>query len=388
MFDRDLPGFGIKITPSGRKVFLFQYRFPPGRGGRTRRVTIGDYGEGLTPDQARALAAKLRGSVATNTDPFEELQEVHRQTHLRKEAERRASTRTIEMICRDYLERHIKPRNRSWAEYERIFRLDILPALGARQVDELKRADIVRLLDDLEANKSRHAADAALRVLRAMLNWYAIRDDQIVNPIVRGMNRMSAKESARDRILTDAELQAIWSALQDTPYPFGPLFILLLLTAQRRDEVASMRWGDIQGDLWIIPKERYKTGRENVTPLTPTALRLIHSSPRMGDFVFTTTGKTPVSGFSRAKRMLDQKSATSDWRLHDLRRTARSMMSRTGVPGEIAERVLGHAIPGIAAVYDRHDYVEQKRDALFRLEKLILELCDDRTSQESDRRQT
>lgn len=381
VFDRDLPGFGLKITPSGRKIFLFQYRFPPGRSGKTRRVTIGEYCEGLTPEQARAVAARLRGRVAENIDPFEEEQQAQREVHARNELKRKTSERSVANIVTKYIERHVKPRNRSWAEYARLFDHFILPHLGAKQIDDLKRGDIVSLLDDIEASVSRHTADAVLRVLRAMLNWYAVRDDQFVNPIVRGMNRMSAKESARDRILTDAELQAVWCSAQNTPYPFGPLFQLLLLTAQRRDEVASMRWSDINGDLWIIPKERYKTGRENVTPLTQTALRVIHSIPQTGEFVFTTTGKTPVSGFSRAKRMLDQKSGMSDWRLHDLRRTSRSMMSRAGVPAEVAERVLGHAIPGVAAVYDRHDYVEQKRGALLRLEALILELCDDQTSQ-------
>lgn len=381
VFDRDLPGFGLKITPSGRKVFLFQYRFPPGRAGKTRRVTIGDYGEGLTPEQARAMAARLRGRVAENVDPFEEERQAHREVHARREEASKASASSMSIISANYLERHVKPRNRSWSQYERLFRLYILPTFGERRIDELRRADVVKLLDDIEATRSRHTADAVLRVLRAMLNWHAVRDEDFVNPIVRGMNRMSAQASARDRILTDAELRAVWSALNDTPYPFGPLIRLLLLTAQRRDEVASMRWSDIHGDLWIIPKERYKTGRENVTPLTRTALSLIQAIPRMGDFVFTTTGTTPVSGFSRAKRMLDHKSATSNWRLHDLRRTARSMMSRVGVPRDVAERVLGHAIQGIVAVYDRHDYVAQKRDALLRLEQLITEVCNGQAAQ-------
>lgn len=373
-FDRDLPGFGLKITPSGRKVFLFQYRFPPGRAGRTRRITIGEYGKAITPDQARAAALRLKGKVATNIDPFEEEREVHQAAARNVAEEKRAAERSISSICALYINRHVKPRNRSWAEYERLLRQYVVPAIGDSQIDTVRRTHIVRLLDDVESQRSRQTADAVLRVLRAMFNWHAVRDDDFVNPIVRGMNRSSARSMARDRILNDQELKAVWTAMSETPYPFGPLFKLLLLTAQRRDEVASMRWGDLQGDLWITPKERYKTGRENVIPLTPNVLSLLHELPRTGDYVFTTTGATPVSGFSKAKRALDQKSGTADWRLHDLRRTARSLMSRAGVSREVAERVLGHAVPGIVGVYDRHDYLAEKRAALLKLGSLVSEI--------------
>ena len=267
-FDRDLPGFGLKTTPSGRKIFLFQYRFPPGRAGRTRRVTIGEYGNGLTPDQARAAALRLKGKVASNIDPFEEERQVHQAAVDKVAKDKRASERSVASICVLYLERHVKPRNRSWAEYDRLLRQYVVPSIGDLRIDLLRRAIVVQLLDEVEAKRSRQTADAVLRVLRAMFNWHAIRDDDFVNPIVRGMNRSSARTMARDRILKDDELRAVWSVLLETPYPFGPLFRILLLTGQRRDEVGSMLWEDIQGDLWITPKERYKTARENVTPLT------------------------------------------------------------------------------------------------------------------------
>jgi integrase len=230
------------------------------------------------------------------------------------------------------------------------------------------------LLDEIEGKRSSQTADAVLRVLRAMFNWHAVRDDDFINPIVRSMNRSSARSMARDRILKDDELRAVWTVLLKTPYPFGPLFRLLLLTGQRRDEVASIRWDDIQGDLWIIPKEQYKTRRENVTPLTPNVLAILEGIPRTGEYIFTTTGMTPVSGFSKANRILNERSGTANWRLHDLRRTARSLMSRAGVSRDVAERVLGHAVPGIVGVYDRHDYLAEKREALLRLQALIFEI--------------
>jgi integrase len=374
-FDRDLPGFGLKITPSGRKIFLFQYRFPPGRMGRTRRVTLGEYGQAITPDQARSTAMRLKGKVANNFDPFEEDRRAHQDAIKKHTEEKRATERTVAAISAFYIERHVKPRNRSWAEYERLLKRYILPEIGGLQIDRVRRADVVGLLDEIEAKRSSQTADAVLRVLRAMFNWHAVRDEDFVNPIIRGMTRSSARFTARDRILTDHELRAVWSVLLETPYPFGPLFRMLLLTGQRRDEVASMRWDDLQGDLWIIPKERYKSARENVTPLTPSVLSLLKEFPRTGPYVFTTTGSTPVSGFSKAKRALDERSGTANWRLHDLRRTARSLMSRAGISRDIAERVLGHAVAGIVGVYDRHDYLAEKRNVLRKLESLVHEIA-------------
>jgi integrase len=132
-----------------------------------------------------------------------------------------------------------------------------------------------------------------------------------------------------------------------------------------------MRWSEIDGDLWTMPKERYKTGRANAVPLTPTMQTILEAIPRTADFVFTTTGRTPISGFSNAKEALDRRSGVTGWRFHDLRRTARSLMSRVGVPSDIAERVLGHAISGVAGVYGRHNYLEEKREALLALEAEI-----------------
>lgn len=181
------------------------------------------------------------------------------------------------------------------------------------------------------------------------------------------MARTSITARARDRVLSNGEIKALWQALQQIPYPFGPFVQLLLLTAQRRDEIAHMRWREIDGDLWTIPRQRYENGRANAVPLTEEAQSILAALPRSGEFVFSTTGRTLISGFSKSKAAIDRASGVTGWRLHDLRRTARSLMSRTGVSSEIAERDLGHAIPGVAGVYDRHDYVSAKRDALRKL---------------------
>jgi integrase len=215
-----------------------------------------------------------------------------------------------------------------------------------------------------------------LAVIRKMFNWHAARDERFLSPLVQGMTRTSLTARARDRVLSDDEIRNLWRALEHVPYPFGPFVKLLLLTAQRRDEVAHMRWAEIDGNLWVIPRERYKNGRANAVPLSDSVQRILSSIPRTSEYVFTTTGRTPISGYSKAKAAVDKASGVGSWRFHDLRRTARSLMSRAGVSSDIAERVLGHAIPGVAGVYDRHSYTPEKRQALEKLADAIARLID------------
>ncbi len=371
IWDAELPGFGLKITPSGHKVFLVQYRHPPGRQGRDRRYTIGPYSEALTPDQARKVAVEVKGKVAAGQDPFAQREEIQSAAVAAAKQVQHARANSLEAVAEVFIARYAKPRLRSWQEYDRMLRQHVLPTLGARPIAEIRRSEVVSLLDHLEAKCSASLADHVLAVLRKLFNWHAARDDSFSSPLVRGMARTSTTARARDRVLADNEIRAVWGAVENTPYPIGPFVVMLLLSAQRRDEVAQMRWSEINGDVWTMPKERYKTGRANAVPLTPTMRTILEAIPRTADYVFTTTGRTPISGFSNAKEALDRRSGVTGWRFHDLRRTARSLMSRAGVPSDNAERVLGHAIPGIAGVYDRHNYLEEKRQALLALEAEI-----------------
>jgi integrase len=373
-FDAELPGFGVKVTPAGRKVFLVQYRYPPGRQGKNRRYTIGAYGEGLTPDQARRIAVEVKGQLAAGKDPVAEREAIERAALTAAAEKRRKGANSVEAIATAFIERHAKPNLRSWRDYEQMLQHHVLPTWGARPITEIRRSDVTVLLDALEHNRSGNLADHVLRIVRKMFNWHAARDESFSSPLVSGMTRTSATARARDRVLSDAEIRALWAALEQIPYPFGPFVKLLLLTAQRRDEVAQMQWSEIEGDLWTTPKERYKTGRSNTVPVTPAVQGILASIPRTSEFVFTTTGRTPISGFSKAKEILDRTSGVAEWRFHDLRRTARSLMSRAGVASDIAERVLGHTIPGVAGVYDRHSYVAEKRDALAKLATIITDL--------------
>ena len=188
------------------------------------------------------------------------------------------------------------------------------------------------------------------------------------------MARTAPKERARKRVLSDGEIRAIWPIL-DQPGAFNGIIKTLLLTGQRRGEVTFMRRSEIGGDIWMIPAERTKTGEDYVVPLTAEARAVIDAQPQIDNshFVFTTNGRTPFSGFSKAKRELNEKmveameGAVPNWQLHDLRRTAKTLMQRAGVEPHISERVWGHVIPGVEGVYDQYGYVPQKRDALERL---------------------
>jgi integrase len=308
----------------------------------------------------------------------------------------------VDALLDNFLARYVRKQHLRSAEWiGRVFEVHVRPRIGKLSIYDLKRTDIVRMLDEIEdkgAGKRRGRAgapvmaDRVLAILRKAFNWQASRDDGFNPPIVKGMARTKPQERARKRVLADDELRDLWAALDQItkPAPYPALVRTLLLTAQRRDEVAQMAESEIgNDDLWVIPAERYKTNIANAVPLTPRTLAVLESVRPVADangkrtgLVFSTNeGKVPFSGFSKAKRALDEKIAEirkaggrepmHSWTLHDLRRTARSLMSRAGVSSDIAERVLGHVIPGVRGVYDRHEYAAEKRDALERLAAII-----------------
>jgi integrase len=191
---------------------------------------------------------------------------------------------------------------------------------------------------------------------------------------------MPMKESARDRVLSDDEIGKLIAFAQSDGYPFGAIYQLLLLTGQRRGEVSAMRWSelDLNRRIWMIPSDRAKNGHAHEVPLSDFVLRILREVPRFlhSDFVFTTSGRSPVSGFGRAKRRYEHALGASDWRVHDLRRTAASGMARLGIPPHVIEKVLNHRtgiISGVAAIYNRYGYIEEKRDALGRWGEWVLE---------------
>lgn len=371
--DESIKGFVARRLASGVVTYGFRYRDKNTR--KQRWIGLGLHGS-ITPDEARNLAKKRAGEVADARDPVAE------RATSRADAARvaLADKNTVDALLDIFIARHVKGL-RSAAEIERAFRVYVRPRIGNKSIYELRRRDIVEMLDAIEDQNGPVMADRVLAHVRKAFNWQAARDDQFALPIVRGMARTRPSERARSRILSDDEIREVWATLNapEMSKTFARIVATLLLTAQRRNEVGLMRFDEIDGETWIIPAERYKTGTATAVPLTAEARNWIGKGR---EFVFSSTeGKTPFNGYSKAKRTLEglinerrKKTGAKPmphWTLHDLRRTARSLMARAGVPSDVAERVLGHVIPGVRGVYDRHSYADEKRNALERLAALI-----------------
>jgi integrase len=371
--DTQIKGFTARRLPSGVLTYGFRYRDKTS--GRARWLALGLHGN-ITPDEARALAKKHAGAVASERDPAAERQ--RQRAKARSEA-----SETVDAVLDGFLERHVLPALRSAKAIERAFDVYVRPRLGAGSIYSLRRRDIVEMLDAVEDQGGPVMADRVLAYVRKAFNWRSSRDEDFVAPIVRGMARTTSKDRARARVLSDDEIRDLWAALPRAKVPpCYPRFVrALLLTGQRRTEVARSDWCEIAGSIWTIPATRYKTKLEHVVPLTAAAHELL-GEPGVKGFVFSNDGgHHPLAGFSKAKRNLDREidesrrarglAPMARWTLHDLRRTARSLMSRAGVPADIAERVLGHVIPGVRGVYDRHAYEAEKRAALEKLAGLV-----------------
>jgi integrase len=373
--DEEIKGFVARRSGRGAVTYGFRYR-PKDGPVRQRWLTLGRHGN-ITADEARTLAKKRAGEVADARDPVAE----DKEKQLEKEKERRTAKNTVNAILDIFVARHVK-QLRSGYQVERAFNVYVRPRIGKRAIYDLTRRDIVEMLDAIEDGNGPVMADRVLAHVRKAFNWHAARDDQFSPPIVRGMARTKPAERARTRALSDDEICSLWLALEsdESPLPFRNIVRVLLLTAQRRNEVGSMQAVEIDGDTWTIPAERYKTGVPNVVPLTNEARCWI--GEREVGFLFSSNGgKRAFNGYSKAKSQLDRVIAQQrkkaklkvmpSWTLHDLRRTARSLMARAGVPSDVAEQVLGHKISGVRGVYDRHGYAAEKREALEKLAALL-----------------
>jgi len=286
--------------------------------------------------------------------------------------EAEAEVGSFKQIAENWIKRHVDAHKlRSKPEIERILSKYVYPKWKDRPFLEIRRREVNDLLDQLADNHGRAQADATLAIIRGVMAWHQARDEHFVSPIVRGMRR--DKPKARDRILDDNEIRAVWKAC-DEMGTFGALVKMLLLTAQRREKVASMQWDDIVDSEWTIRVVDREKGSAGKLKLPQMALDIITAQSRIADnpFVFAGRGKA-FNHFSQGVDELRAKlpEGMPRWTLHDLRRTARSLMARADVRPDVAERVLGHVIRGVEGIYDRHQYADQKADALQRLAALI-----------------
>jgi integrase len=368
-FDASFPGLALRVTANGRKSWSMFYR----SGGRLRRFTIGAY-PAIKPAQARREATAALERVRQGFDPAEEKRA--RRDNLRPEAD------TFAALACDYLERHLQKNNAAstYQEAKRDLEHDAIAQWRNRPISSITRRDVIELIDGIITRGAEIQANRTFARLRALFNWAIEKDRLSVSPVAR--MKPPTKERPRDRVLSDDELRWFWSATEEIDWPFGPLAKLLLLTAQRRDEVAGMEWPelDLAKPAWIIPRHKAKNNRAHEVALSDAALAVLQSVPRIGNgLVFTTTGETAVSGFSRAKSRLDaamQNAKRADfgkanqipeWTLHDLRRTAATGMARLKFPPHVVDKVLNHAsgtIRGVAAVYNQFAYLEERGAAL------------------------
>jgi integrase len=348
-------GLFLISQPSGVRSFACRYR----HAGKSIKLTLGQW-PAMTLAAARKGAADAQDELARGNNPVKARQD----SKIKADA---AKKDTVTAVCENYLKR-AGGKLRTIDQRVSILRRLIYPALGDKPIGSVKRSDIVTMLDHIEDHNGPRAADVALAVLRRIMRWHATRDDEFITPVVPGMQRQAPKDHRRERILDDTELRAVWAATADGSV-FSSLIRFLLLTSARRSEAAGMKWDEVDGDgVWTLPAGRSKTKTVVVRPLSKAAQAVLAGLPRIDgcDFAFpSSTGRTPTLQFSGPKQRLDAASGVRDWRLHDLRRTSRSLLSRCeGVTVDHAERVLGHSRGDLRERYDRHGYVEEMRFAV------------------------
>jgi len=365
LWDAELKGFGLKITPKGAKTYLLQYRMG-GRGAPTRRYTIGTHGSPWTPENARKRAQELLSLVHQGVDPAAE-----------KRSRQVASVelafdRYVDLFVERYAKRE---QGRSWKQAQQTLQFNAVPRFRSKPLPSIERREIAWLLEDVAT--SRPATARYLHAtLRKMFRWAVSRGDLSQSP----MSEMSAPPpvATRDRVLADSELAAIWNATQSLQFPFGALFRVLIATGQRREEVGGMRWEevDLASRTWTIAASRSKNGAAHIVPLNELAFAELQLLSEIRDrgLTFSTTGSTAPSGWSKAKARLDDildsegdLATVAPWRTHDIRRTVATGLQRLGVRFEVTEAVLNHisgARSGVAGVYQRHNWADEKREAL------------------------
>jgi integrase len=353
-----VPGLQLIVQPSGAKAYRLLARIH----GKQRNITIGNAAL-LTLAQAREEARRQLTLIAGGGDP-----------RAVKQAAAATAADTVEVVARRFIERHAKPKLRTWREIERRLEREILPHWGTRPLATIGKHDVVMLLDGIVDRGVPVTANRTLTVARKMFNWAIERDLLETSPFDRV--KPPAQETPRDRVLDDAELVRIWHAAAVLGYPFGHFVQLLLLTGQRRQEVGSMRWSEFDPELtlWTLPRERTKNGVTHLIPVPGMMRDLLVGLPRLGEYVFTTRDNKPIAAFSVAKTNLDVEIAAANagtpippWRFHDLRRSFATNLAKLGTQLPTVEKLLNHtsgSFAGVAGIYQRHDFAAEKRAAL------------------------
>lgn len=379
-WDDEVAGFGMKVTPAGGKIFVFQYRIG-GRGTKTKRWTIGKYGAPWTPDEARKEAKRLGKLADQGIDPMIE----------KKEAERIDRTKAFSVYVETFAEGYLQPEwGKSWKQAKRYLEMHAVPILGSKALPSIKVEDINEVLDRLRSQPGLQRSVWA--VLSSMFRWAEKREDIERSPLAKMDAPAGVK--ARKRILTPDELIAAWRASYSLDGPRGALVRMLMISLQRRSEVAGLPWAELNKarSLWHLDGSRSKNGLDHLVPLSSLAVAEIEAIgwKTRGLVMPSSTGRTPVSNFSDMKTALDeamkpilqeladaraeeagegaQPVEWKPWRLHDLRRTGTTNLQALGFPIEVTERVINHhqggEASGIRGIYNLYEYLDEKTRAL------------------------
>lgn len=380
--DAAFPALYLVVQPSGAKSWAYRYRV----GGKPRKMTLGRF-PALSLAQAREAAGKAAQAVELGTDPGAAKIEAKAEARVAQAVERDK----VKTLVADFDKRHLA-QIKSGRQARQFLDRFVVAEWGERDVQTITKRDVLDLLDKIVDAGTPTTANRVLAHARGFFNW-CVERDVLERAPTTGV-KPPAKERSRDRVLSDDEIRWLWKATEAEGQPFGPLARVLLLTGQRLGEGVGMTDREVDGEVWHLAASRTKNGRAHDVPLSAAALAELAGVKRIKGargLIFTTTGETPVSGYDRAIKRLRKRVEVAaekergepvevaEWGFHDLRRTAATGMARLGFPVQVVEAVLNHAsgsVSGVAAIYNRHDYAEEKAEALDKWAEHVLALVD------------
>lgn len=365
VYDSDVPGLVLRLLPTGTKSWSFTYK----AGGKAKRLSLGIY-PGVSLKLARERGRAARAERQRGGDPVED----------KKAEERERQLYSFEACANDFVDKYCKPNLKTWKSVESGLKRHAIPAWGHMPAKDVRRRDVVELIDKVAA-KAPGQSNHLRAYLSKMFNWLLEREVVELNPVVGVAKRH--KSQPRDRILNEAEIKALWKATGEMGGAFGNCVRFLLTTGVRRGEASLLRWEELEGDFALLPASRMKGGRDFKVALSSEAQSIVENMPRLGEYVFTTDGRSPISGWSKTKRQLDEMmekelgEPVPDWRLHDLRRTVASGLAMLGFRAEVIKRVLGHAANAndVTEVhYNWHNYDDEALEAVKTWADYVLKL--------------
>jgi integrase len=380
-WDRTLPGFGVRVSPKGRKTFLAQYRVRINGSLKERQETLGTLAF-LTVAQARERARASKAAASAGIDPVAQRRAAETVERADRQAKEFTFAKLVERYMREYAQLNTRP---STAAITNGLLKQWVAVLGDRPVGDITKPDILAFLNTYLAKRTngsgRIAANHLLRAVSHLFNWAKPLDLITSNP-AEDVAKPQPRVKSRERCLNADEITQFWAACEQVGWPVGPIFQLLLLTGQREAEVGEMVWSelDLGNRVWEIPGARTKNGKAHIVHLNDLAVEIIAKLPRINGskYVFTTTGTGPFTNYDYGKKRLQRlMGGAADWRPHDLRRTATTVMAEIGIAPHVADKVLNHAsgkISGVAAVYNRFEYLQERKAALEALGQHIAQL--------------